>query len=109
VLLSSHNLSEVEEYCNRVAFIKDGSILAVIDLAKAVEPQKIVTLTGGSDDVFAGLDLIEADGKKRKFRTALTGSALLDVLSVIDPTDFTVQNESMEEYFWNLYGEGEVQ
>lgn len=108
VLLSSHNLSEVEEYCDRVAFIKEGSILAVIDLAKAIEPRKIVIFTGGISEVSAGLELIEAVGNKRKFRTALAGSALLNALSEMDAEDFTVQNESMEEYFWNLYGEGGV-
>ena len=44
VLLSSHNLTEVGEYCDRVAFIKDGVILAVTDL-KNVRHRKIVTIT----------------------------------------------------------------
>lgn len=31
ILLSSHNLTEVQEYCDKVAFIKSGRIIAVID------------------------------------------------------------------------------
>ncbi len=53
ILLSSHNLMEVQEYCDRVAFIKDGSILAVTDL-KNITPRKVVTVSGkdGKQSVF---------------------------------------------------------
>jgi len=106
VLLSSHNLSEVQEYCQHVAFIKDGRILTVADLAEADAPRKVITVTGGGVGA-AGLELeSEADGR-RVFRTALSGAALLEALTALKPEDFTVAHEGMEERFWSLYGREE--
>lgn len=104
ILLSSHNLAEVEEYCTRVAFIKDGTILAVADLHKDVARRKVVTVIGGSEAVPEGLTLLREEGDKRVFRTGLAGHLVLRALSSIAPEDFTVENESMEAYFWDLYG-----
>ncbi len=109
VLLSSHNLAEVQEYCQRVAFIKAGTILAVIDLTKPSEPRKILTISGGTSDIPVGLELLKETGGKRIFRSGLGSGALLSALTQIAPEDFTVENESMEEHFWSLYGQEEHQ
>lgn len=109
VLLSSHNLAEVQEYCGRVAFIKDGTILAITDLTKSTGTEKVLTISGGSTIVPKGFELIKEDGSKRLFRCGLRGGALLRALVDIDPEDFTVENESMEERFWSLYGQEEKQ
>lgn len=106
VLLSSHNLAEVQEYCGRVAFIKDGSILAVTNLAEVSAPRKIITVTGGGA-LPDGLELVKQEGRKRTLRSGLSGNALLDALASLTLEDFTVENESMEEYFWQLYGKEE--
>jgi ABC-2 type transport system ATP-binding protein len=107
VLLSSHNLAEVQEYCRRVAFIKDGAILAVADLSEAAEPKKILSVAGGAQAVPDGLEFVKHDGDRRVFRSGLEGRALLRALSEIGPDDFTVENERMEERFWHLYGQEE--
>lgn len=109
VLLSSHNLTEVEEYCSRVAFIKDGSILAVTDLTKTMERYKIISIVGGNKQVPDGLMLLQKDGDKRVFRSALSAEEILRILTQVAPKDFIVENESMEEYFWNLYGLEDIQ
>ena len=103
VLLSSHNLAEVEEYCHRVAFIRDGAILAVTDLGREEARHKIVTLWGGGN-VPEGFTLLREEKSGRVFRTGLDGGEVLRALAAIAPSDFTVENESMEEYFWSLYG-----
>lgn len=104
VLLSSHNLAEVEEYCTKVAFIKDGTILAVTDLRQVAAQHKIITMTGGSAHVPDGLALLREEENKRVFRTTLAGNEVLRALSAMAPEDFTVENESMEAYFEGLYG-----
>lgn len=109
VLLSSHNLTEVEEYCSRVAFIKDGSILAVTDLTKTMERHKIISIVGGNKQIPDGLILLQEDGDKRVFRSALSAEEILRTLTQVAPKDFIVENESMEEYFWNLYGLEDIQ
>ena len=104
VLLSSHNLAEVQEYCRRVAFIKDGTILSVTDLTESAGPQKILTVSGGGKEVPDGLELLKESGEKRVFRARMDSDAILHALIKIAPDDFTVENESMEERFWSLYG-----
>ena len=104
VLLSSHHLAEVEEYCGRAAFIKDGEIIAVTDLGEAASPCKIVAVSGVSGRIPEGFEAVKEEGAYRTFRTNLTGSALLEAIGTLGPDDFTVQNESVEERFFSLYG-----
>lgn len=106
VLLSSHNLPEVQEYCNRVAFIKNGSILAVTDLANT-RPNKILTLTGCHTPLPSTFEFIKEENGKQVYRTGMDGSELLQALSGAAPASFTVENESIEQRFWNLYGQEE--
>lgn len=103
VLLSSHNLAEVQAYCHRVAFIKDGIIVAVTDLRNQT-PRKIITITGGGEPIPEGLELVSREGESRVLRTTQAGEAILPILMELSPDDFTVENESMEKYFWNLFG-----
>lgn len=108
VLLSSHNLAEVQEYCDRVAFIKDGKILAVTDL-KEIHPNKIITVTGGHLEAVNDLDIISRDEEKCAFRHNGSSAELIELLGKINPDDFTAQTESIEEQFMSMYGRGEVQ
>lgn len=104
VLLSSHNLAEVQEYCDRVAFIKGGKILAVTDL-KEVQPQKIITVQGGDHTTINGLDVMMRDGERCVFKYGGDSTGLLRLLGRMEPEDFTVENESIEEQFMSMYGE----
>ncbi|MPM42998.1 Vitamin B12 import ATP-binding protein BtuD [bioreactor metagenome] len=107
VLLSSHDLAEVEEYCDRVAFIRDGTIIAVSNLKESVKPRKIIRITGGNTVLPEGLELLRQEQDHRVLRTDADGKNLLAALSSLAPDDFTVENERMEERFWDLYGKGE--
>lgn len=103
VLLSSHNLAEVGEHCDRVAFIRDGAIIAQTNLqGKQHTAQKIVTITGGGK-LPAQMTLLRTNGDERVLSTPLDGEALLSHLSQIGPSSFLVRNESMEERFMSLY------
>ena len=104
VLLSSHNLAEVQEYCNRVAFIKDGSIIAVSDLKEAVRPGKLIEVTGGNAVLPEGWELLKHENGRRVFRTASDSRSIIEALSMLSPEDFTVGTESIEERFWDIYG-----
>lgn len=103
VLLSSHNLAEVQEYCQRVAFIKDGCILAIMDISGEFSAYKTVRVTGGNSFVPAGFQLMGTEGLTRVFRSELGSGELLEALQALAPTDFTVEYESMEQHFWDLY------
>ncbi|NLK28927.1 MAG: ABC transporter ATP-binding protein, partial [Clostridiales bacterium] len=107
ILLSSHNLGEVQEYCHRVAFIKKGGILAVTDLKEIRQPRKIVTTWGGKEIKHPELQLLDHKEEKRIFRYTGNNSILLKVLQEAGLEDFTVENESLEERFMELYGKEE--
>ncbi|WP_265442627.1 ABC transporter ATP-binding protein [Acetivibrio straminisolvens] len=104
ILLSSHNLGEVQEYCHRVAFIKQGKILAITDLKEMRHPHKIITTIGGKDIIHPSMELLEQGEVKRTFRYKGDSALLLKLLQEASPDDFTVNNESLEERFMNLYG-----
>ncbi|NMR96348.1 ABC transporter ATP-binding protein, partial [Vibrio parahaemolyticus] len=102
ILLSSHNLGEVEEYCDRVAFIKEGKVLAITDLNKMLRHQKIITTVGGQEIIHTSVQILEQDEMKRTFRYNGDSALLLKLLQEANPDDFTVNNESLEERFLNL-------
>lgn len=106
VLLSSHNLPEVQEYCDRVAFIKSGKILSVTEV-KEMSLQKIITIWSEHPALLSGVDmfLIEQSGKKQVYRYHGNTDTLLQLLSNKQIQDFTVAHESLEDRFMNLYRE----
>ncbi len=104
VLLSSHNLAEVQEYCDRVAFIRDGTIIAVADLKQSAAPRKIIRVAGGNAVLPENLVLLKQEQGHRVFRTAVDSQGIIAALTELAPDDFTVETESMEERFWDLYG-----
>lgn len=109
ILLSSHNLAEVQEYCHRVAFIRDGKIIATSNLRDIAQSlQKIITVQGGGAAP-AGLTLLSQDENKRVFSTQADGAALLQLLAALQPDSFTVVQESIEQRFMALYKEEQAQ
>ncbi|HHY83708.1 MAG TPA: ABC transporter ATP-binding protein [Clostridiales bacterium] len=104
ILLSSHNLGEVQEYCNRVAFIKKGTILSVTDLSEKLRQSKIITIWGGEDEHFPEqFQLLEQSDNKRIFRYEGDSKQLLTIMQSFDCNDFTIENESLQERFLELY------
>jgi ABC-2 type transport system ATP-binding protein len=106
VLLSSHNLNEIEEYCSRVAFIKGGEITQVTDLRLDTVPEKIVILRGAKNLTgFSHLPVTVINDNPDKFTFLFKGDAevLAAAISDAQPQDFTVQNRSLEEQFLQMY------
>lgn len=106
-LLSSHNLGEVQEYCDRVAFIKQGKILAVTDLNETRHPQKIITIWGSNSVDHPRMQLLEKQEAKYVYRYQGNSELLLKLLQEVELEDFTIENESLEDQFMNFYGRGE--
>lgn len=109
VLLSSHNLSEIEEYCSRVAFIKEGKILAVENLQSQRQPAKIVTAWSKKGFTqLLNLDLEIIDKSETKIVFAYSGSpkVLVEALAQAELDDFIVENRSLEDQFMALYEGG---
>lgn len=113
VLMSSHILSEVQQLCDRVAFIKDGSIVGVQDISgqKDKSTKRIVVKADSN-----GTKQIEQKAKNladlnllKKSKGVLTYSfngdikKLLKFFSAQDVKDILIEEPDLEEVFLHYY------
>ena len=91
ILLSSHNLQEVEKYCDRVAIIKDGNLIEVAEIDKFKSDVLNVTYT--------------KDGKEYKMIWGNSIHDLLKELTKINPDTLEIKKPSIEEEFMKHYEE----
>ena len=111
IFISTHNLPEVEAFCTRTAFIREGKIISVEDMASGYQPGKVVTLTGSA----IGTEDFESKGYRVLSRTDRVVSLLykdnvnqiLADMSSLDLEDIEIRNQNLEEKFMTLYGGGE--
>lgn len=90
--LSSHVLSEVKAYCDRVAILKKGKLLAVDRVENIMHSQKKqVTIWKDGQSITKTFD-----GKL---------SDLLSDLSEIKPDDLLIEEPSLEDLFMHYYKE----
>ena len=90
--LSSHVLSEIKNYCQRAAIIKEGRILKIDTLENLTRSQsKRVTVWKGEQE--------------KIFSFAGSSSDLLKKLDSLQPDDFLVEEPSLEDLFRHYYEE----
>lgn len=95
IFLSSHNLSEIEKYCDRVLIIKDGLLVEDLDIRKErLKRKQIVSYQLRSGD---------------KISTEFSGdiNELLKDLSKLDLKSLEIKDLSIEEEFMKYY-EGDI-
>lgn len=105
IFLSSHVLSEIQNYCNRAAIIRDGKMIACDSIgALSKTNAKRVTVRGSVD-----LEKLQGvrDRKNREdglsFLYQGDVKQLLHMLSEGEITDFTVTEPSLDEIFLHYY------
>ncbi len=110
IFFSSHVLSEVEELCDRVAFIRDGRIVTtdrVAELRKRlVKPVSVQFADPVGPDQFAGLPGVQASlvGDRQLNFAVTTGmDGLVKALAGHAVVDLVSAPPSLEETFLNLY------
>lgn len=93
VFLSSHNLSEVEKYCDEVIIIKNGEIIDTIDMNKhKLEPKQIVSYT-------------TQENTSNTFEFSGNINDLIKDLSKINLATLEIKNKSVEDEFIKYYQE----
>lgn len=93
IFLSSHNLSEVQKYCDRALIIKDGKIVDDLDMRSLVPTlQQIVTYT-------------TKDGTQHKFENTEDINLLVKKLSELDLAQLEIKYASVEDEFMKYYKE----
>lgn len=96
VFLSSHNLSEIEKYCDRVIIIKDGKIIDEIDMKNAeFSKTQIVTYT-------------LKNGENISFETDESANDIICRLSKLDLKSVEIRSKTVEEEFIKYYKEDET-
>jgi ABC-2 type transport system ATP-binding protein len=115
VFLNSHLLSEVEITCDRVAFLKDGEVVASCDLREA-SPEEVSVLVRARkwpNETLVGLERwcasVNLEGEQLAL-TARSAEILPDLLrhlvaSGADIYSFTPQKTSLEDMFVRIMGE----
>lgn len=111
--ISSHVLSEVQEICDTVTFIREGEIVATRTIAEITqEAPKLVVVHTDSRQLltrlqkFSGLTVTAVQG--RSLRGTFKGdiNALLKLVSGYSLRNFTLQDADLEATFMRYY-EGE--
>lgn len=110
IFLSSHVLTEIQQYCERAAIIRNGEIIAcdtTENLAKTTA--KKISLKGISTlPTIAGCLNIETYDTHVDF---LYSGPIKELLAAIEPlpfTDLTIDEPSLDDMFMHYYSEGEA-
>ena len=122
VFLSSHVLPEVQRVCDRVAFVREGELVAVEDVAaltgRAVREVEVTFATPVSPSAFEGVDgvtNVTANGTgpgpsaagAQTLRLTVSGSldAIVKMLARYEVVTMTSREPDLEDLFLTFYGE----
>ncbi len=94
IFLSSHNLQEVQRYCDKVAIIKDGQLVDYINLNDTQIKFKQVVFYRTKD------------GKEHTFDLEEDINLLLSRLSKLDIDHLEIKTKSVEDEFIQYYKDG---
>jgi ABC-2 type transport system ATP-binding protein len=108
IFLSSHNLTEVEEFCDRVAIIKEGKIVDVKNISDFANKKiKRVTLKlekNIQEELSAiGADSIEQVGDSVSFNYNGDINKLLLVIGKYKLKDLIIEEKKLSEVFMTYY------
>jgi len=108
IFLSSHNLTEVEEFCDRVAIIKEGKIVDIKNILDFANKKiKQVTLTLSENITEALMALGAEDLKQTKdsisFNYNKDINTLIALLCKYEISDLIIEEKRLSETFMSYY------
>ena len=108
VFLSSHNLVEVQNLCDRVCVIKEGKIVDIIEIEKSKTQLKLkVTLSSSdiTDDIVLNLSdkILDKTGKLYTFIYSKNIDSLVKELANYKIDELLIEKENLEDAFLNYY------
>jgi ABC-2 type transport system ATP-binding protein len=110
VFLSSHSMSEVEALCDRVAILREGTLIETGTLEEMRHLSALTveaTFEGAIPDLSAvsGVTGLELVGRVARMQVRGSVAPLLKVLADAGVTQLLSREPSLEELFLSLYGE----
>jgi ABC-2 type transport system ATP-binding protein len=108
IFLSSHNLTEVEEFCDRVAIIKEGKIVDVKNISDFAH-KKIKRVTVKLAENIqkelsaAGAESIEQAGDSISFNYDGDINKLLAIITQYKLVDLIIEEKKLSEVFMSYY------
>ena len=112
IFLSSHNLVEVENYCDRVAIIKEGQIVKVVDIKKLENNRGVkVTLKGENIDNInlKNITLTKKDKDKISFVFKGDINELVNTLGKTKLKSLLIEEMSLEDDFLSYYQDERIE
>jgi len=111
ILLSSHVLSEIEKVCDRVALIKNGSILftKTMEEIRKDEHKKIILEPSREDLSLKGLTFVPKTHEKSYYTYQGDINQLVKYLSAFSFSDLQIRDVTLEEIFSIYYEKEDVQ
>ncbi len=110
--MSSHNLSEVQRVCDRVAFIRHGELIEVSKVSSlrtsAVQEFEVRFAEDVPEDIFKGVRSVNDVNVEGEVLTCVVKghvNEFLKVLSGYDVVSVVNRELELEEIFMKLYGE----
>ena len=108
VFLSSHNLVEVQNLCDRVCVIKEGKIVDIIEIEKSKTELKLkVTLSSSdiTDDIVLNLSdkILDKNGKLYTFIYSKNIDSLVKEIANYKIDELLIEKENLEDAFLNYY------
>jgi ABC-2 type transport system ATP-binding protein len=111
VFLSSHDLSEVEKTCDRIATVREGRLVAVEDVAELrTRSLRLVRLDCAREPsaepftALEGVDRVETTGRSLHCRVRGPLGPVLNAAAPYEVIDVISRKPSLEEFFLTLYG-----
>lgn len=113
VLLSSHNMAEVERACDRVAMIHQGEVLEIATVSSVLErsPKEVNAVFATPPDAgrFAsieGVSGVHVDGNVLNLRVRGNVDGVVRAATELEIVDFVCERPSLESAFVQLYEDG---
>lgn len=112
IFLSSHNLTEIQEYADRAAFIREGEIITIQTIAKEASLGKLVKIDSATlttQDFSSNFKILDHQNQQWRLLYKGSNNELLQFLNQPGIQDFTVQTPTLEDQFLSLYEGGRLQ
>ncbi|MGE5404550.1 MAG: ABC transporter ATP-binding protein [Candidatus Saccharibacteria bacterium] len=111
VFLSSHNLTEVQRFCHRVAIIRDGAIIEVSEVAALLGPTVRHVTLKTRDDLASilqalGVNDIQLVNDECEFTFEGSPDRLIKTLAQFSIEDLRIEEQSLESKFLHYYEQG---